>query len=59
MKTINLKQPFSRLPITQRVERITLTLLKAVLKFCTSNKLFEFENIHLKDLSQIRDVSII
>ena len=32
MKTFNLKQPFSRLPISQRVEMITPTLLKAFWK---------------------------
>ena len=33
-------------------------LLKAILKFCNSNKLFEFKNtFHLKDLRQIRNLS--
>ena len=33
---------FSRLPITQKVEIIAPTLLKAILKFCTTNKLFKY-----------------
>ena len=41
MKTLNLQQPFSRLPISQGVEMIAPTLLKAILKFCITNKLFE------------------
>ena len=33
-------------------------LLKAILKFCNSNELFEFKNtFHLKDLRQIRNLS--
>ena len=32
MKTFNLKQLFSRLPIFQRLEMIASTLLKAILK---------------------------
>ena len=31
-KTLNLKQPFSRLPVSQRVEMIAPMLLKAILK---------------------------
>ena len=55
MKTFTLKQPFSRLPITQNVEIIALMLMKAILKFYATNKLFEFKNVYidLKNLSQI------
>ena len=38
-KTFNPKQPFSRLPISERVEMIAPTLLKAILEFCTTNQL--------------------
>ena len=44
MKMFNLKQPFLRLLITQRLETKAQTLMKAILKFCATNKLFEFEN---------------
>ena len=37
----NLKQPFSRLPIFQRVEMIAPTLLKAILKRYLHKKVFE------------------
>ena len=37
---------------------IVPTLLKAILKFCTPNKFFEFKNAFTqKDLSQIRNLS--
>ena len=53
-KTFNLKEPFSKLPISQRVKVIAPKLLKAILQFCITNKLFEFKKrIHLKDLNQI------
>ena len=57
MKTVNLKQSFSRLPISQRVEMIAPTLLNAILKFCTTNKVLNQKHIHLQDLSQICDLS--
>ena len=41
-KSFDLKQAFSRLPISQRVEIIAPMLLKAILKFCTTNKLFKY-----------------
>ena len=45
----NLKQPFSRLPIAQRVEMIAPTLLKAILKFCATNEFFELKNALTKN----------
>ena len=59
MKTFNLKQSFSRLPISQRVEMIAPMLLNAVLKFCTTNKFFNLKTYHslLNDLSQTCDLS--
>ena len=45
MKTFNLKQPFSRLPISRREEIIAPTLVKAIVKFCTFNKFFELKNL--------------
>ena len=54
----NLKLPFSRLPITQTVEIIAPTLMKAILKFCATNKLFELKNIMIeKNFSQICNLS--
>ena len=55
MKTLNLNQPFSRLPISQRVEMIASMLKKAILKFCINNKVFKFKNVFAfkKGLSQI------
>ena len=46
MKTFNLKQPFSKsIRPSQRVEIIPPTLMKAMLKFCATNKLFELKII--------------
>ena len=38
---------------------IATTLLKAVLNFCTTNKFFIKKCIHLKDLSQKCDLSVL
>ena len=55
-KMFNLKQPFSRLPIFQRVEMIAPTLLKAILKFCTTNKLFKYFRRRYND-DQLKDLN--
>ena len=56
MKTFNLKQAFSRLPITQRVEIIASMLMKAILKFCATSKLFEFKNILIGNFSAFEHI---
>ena len=51
-KTFNLKRPVSRLPISLRVEMITPTLLKTIVKFCTTRKLFKANPIKIKNYLQ-------
>ena len=46
----------SRPPICQRMEMITPTLVKAILKFCTTNKLFKYFRRRYKD-DQLKDLN--
>ena len=39
------KEYFSRLPISRREQMIALTLLKTILKFCTTDKLFKKKSL--------------
>ena len=47
-KTFNLKQPLTRLSISQRAKMIAPTLLKANSKLCTTYKLFTSQNKNKK-----------